>query len=792
MAHWTNSEKLCIARFYKKAKANKDQLYAAYDNSRRFLRCFSYGCYDIETLQEIIPCSRELYFAFQRLYRDILPEDRYISEKVAKKKRPAFRGDSYYGNENFLAETFRVKSLREPEIFFFLHLLPPLADARREKGLSAQELAPTLYLTYLFNKDTTTPEADALVPYLNQLADFGFVRTIPHGKRGVRYTLADDVFAMLSKDEAADLLFAVDYFKNTTFMSVPGYFLADTLCRKFDLDAKRLQPFHFTNLDIRRVLDDDIVYQVLCAIEKHDDLHIIWQHKDKKKVCDIRPQAILEDELGDGRRQLLTLPRNRRMRLEDMYELQLCDKPLHVAVPKEKRAEQTTISFLLHFETEAEKTRLLNHLQEEFPPVIFHDENEHSVHGSFHCVDPQKYLPLLRSFLPNIELTPQPKLFLFREMQQHINHALAKYDAPLLSENAQIYPTAPKQDKKVSARSPQESMFEEIHSGIYHWLVTTHNRLCHTADTPTMRTMIDQMPYGGSARHQLFARYLMAAFQFDLTSAAKNKIKENPKINLNPNDFVVVPPRKPIPILPTTLELRWLKTVLAMPEADFMLDTALKEKLLASLAHIRPFDLSAWRRQLNRKEVKGRTDVYESLKALIPALRKGYEIMLRTSVYTPLRLCQNVSTGIYQLLCWDFARHEPHWIHEMNFPFCSALTRNAGANSRKEAESNWQGYLGDASKKRSVTLSFYETCNMRERVYTVFSAFDKESHLDAVNECYHLTVFYRPFEEEDVLRRILSFGAYVTVLEPTAIRDEIVNRLRKAQELYGADAHTDQ
>ena len=81
---------------------------------------------------------------------------------------------------------------------------------------------------------------------------------------------------------------------------------------------------------------------------------------------------------------------------------------------------------------------------------------------------------------------------------------------------------------------------------------------------------------------------------------------------------------------------------------------------------------------------------------------------------------------------------------------------------------------------------------MRERVYTAFSAFDKESHFSEKNNVYHLTVFYRPFEEEDVLRRILSFGAYVTVLEPTSVRDELLRRLRRAQELYGVDAHTTQ
>jgi len=321
MTELSKDEKNCITLFYEKAKANKEQLHGTYDNSRRFLRYFSYGCYSIDTLQILIPCSRESYYAFQKLYRDILPKDRYISEKVDKKKRPALRGDAYYGNENFLAETFRVKSLRELEIFFFLHILQCLAGSTQENNFSAKEVAKKLsYLTYPFNRDQIVPDARSLSLYLSLLGDFGLVQAIPHGKR-VRYALADDPLAALTTDEAEELLFAVDYFKNTAFLSVPGYFLADTLCQKFKLDAGRRQPFQFINQDIRRILDDDAAYQILCAIENHQDLHIVWQHNGKKMECDIRPQVILEDELGDGRRQLLTLPRNRRMRLEDIYEL---------------------------------------------------------------------------------------------------------------------------------------------------------------------------------------------------------------------------------------------------------------------------------------------------------------------------------------------------------------------------------------------------------------------------------------------------------------------------------------
>ena len=105
------------------------------------------------------------------------------------------------------------------------------------------------------------------------------------------------------------------------------------------------------------------------------------------------------------------------------------------------------------------------------------------------------------------------------------------------------------------------------------------------------------------------------------------------------------------------------------------------------------------------------------------------------------------------------------------------------------AREAWQAYLSengrttDDKKRNFVTIAFHDSRNARERTYTLFSAFDKKAFIEQ-DGSYHLTVYFCTFEQEDVLRRILSLGPYARVLEPTSIRDEIVRRLRKAQELY--------
>lgn len=800
-------------------RAEKDNLFPnTYELRRRAFRLISYGCYSKKDLIFLLGRKYRTYNNVLSLCATVLPEHRYQSIRYKHHQRPAFRGDSYDGNENFLAETYRLKSLTVREIFFYIHLLRILGGLPKKEGTytSARDLdIPLLESSSVYAKSTLADGLDerAISTYLHQLVACGLVKKIS-GKRPAQYALADDPFANLSMKEAEALLFAVDYFKNTAFLSAPGYFLADTLCHRFHMTANRPQPFHFSNMDIRRILDDDVVYQILCAIESGQSLHVRWHHKPRNSNTytdtwiDLYPLAIVEEEQGDGRRQLLALfpdahktkPTLHKLRIEEIHDLQVYPMESSLSMPCTSAETSTEIHLRIHWNTMEEKQVLVSRLREELPAISILEETNNMMHCSFSCSDQKKYLPVLRTFLPYVELLPKPKAYLFKKMQCDIIETLALYENQPLYENVtacatqeSVDTTAPaaKEGRHKRHRAEQPTMFKEVYSGVFRWLVTTYNNLCHVKAPPTMQELLDNAPYEATMHRDLFACYLMSAFNF----TTKKVIAQgsHPK----PRDFITELPEDPLPILPTTLELRWLKTVLHSSETDVLLDAPLKEKLLASLSHIEAFDLSVWRRQRNRKDIKERLAIHEPLRNILRALRAQQGIVLHGMVYIPLRLCQNVSTGTYHLLCGNLDDKSICHISEDQFPLLDANASSLSEEDTTSAEELLALYLSpcrktlDGLSASSVTITFHDRFNARERVYTKFSAFDKTSFVKQDGN-YHLTVFYRPFEEEDVLRRILSFGAYVTVLEPTAIRDEIASRLHKAQELYGTDAHTDQ
>ena len=70
-----------------------------------------------------------------------------------------------------------------------------------------------------------------------------------------------------------------------------------------------------------------------------------------------------------------------------------------------------------------------------------------------------------------------------------------------------------------------------------------------------------------------------------------------------------------------------------------------------------------------------------------------------------------------------------------------------------------------------------------DRCYSLFSAYDKEAFAES-EDVYNIKVYYQDFDRREIIARILSLGSAAIVLEPEDIRDEMVERLKQAWELY--------
>ena len=83
-------------------------------------------------------------------------------------------------------------------------------------------------------------------------------------------------------------------------------------------------------------------------------------------------------------------------------------------------------------------------------------------------------------------------------------------------------------------------------------------------------------------------------------------------------------------------------------------------------------------------------------------------------------------------------------------------------------------------QKREMELRVDKTTNAVERCFSIFSHLDKTAKYDRELECYQLTIEYYSFEEEEIIKDILSFGSQVIVMKPARLRNRLVEIIQES------------
>ncbi len=513
----------------KKKKDWNVQFFSDYDTVRRYLRPISYGCFAPRDIAKLLGSHASSYSHTIQHLRECLPDGSLmdIDELLsAKEQRVQILGDSYRTSSTPFAETYYLRTLSENEIYFYLHLprflsLEELTPTDRQSakirgringrapGRSSQKKetasdetsadfdAVSWIPTYQLHlppeeKDPGTRAQmadDAKQPYWDKPNGFdtrsiqGYLEELVRrgylchtGKKGKpSYQVTEDVLAGLSTAELATLRFAVDFYREISPLQVPGYFLSSQLgWRTGQPEIER--PFQIVGGDPRRIIDDDIIYKVLQAIELDEEIEFLYREptwresRDAKKTADQAseaqewdkeyfywkrkypglaeifrrdhprpevdehyrhafPAAITIDDLAGGRQQLIDVHGN-AYRLEDIRNVRPHTRndapPLKARKPSERKLE-----FLLHARDDAHEEALCRSVQHHLGDVTVTREADHILHCTMRCGnDLLRQLPLLRQYLPFIEIlaTDPNARDLRRRMKDSIEEALAHYE----------------------------------------------------------------------------------------------------------------------------------------------------------------------------------------------------------------------------------------------------------------------------------------------------------------------------------------------------------------------------
>lgn len=478
------------------------QFFDTYDTIRRYLRPVSYGCFAPRDVYELLGSRASSYSHVIQHLRECLPDGslRDIDGLLGpKNQRVQIAGDSYRMRPDPFAETYLLHSLKTYDVFLLLHLLRYLrvprtpkerqpakivrrinGEAARLKKAKADESAPADFDAAVWTPSYSLGarlgekgiDTRSVQSALETLAAAGYVRREGTETRP-GYAVADDVLQALDARETQALRFAVDFYKERAPLQAPGFFLSATLGCRCGRPEEELRPFQFVGGDARRIIDDDIVYKILQARERHEDIAFLyrdpqWQPRDDKRLeeqqtlaelwgdalieqkrrapgraaayrqahprphvrrryVECRPVAIRIDDLAGGRQQLVD-NKGRAYRLEDIRSV----RPRRAqerssAPPPATRA----LTFLLHARDAAHADALCRSVQHHLRAVAITREAGCVLRCTMRCPkDLRKELPLLREYLPYIEIlaTDAAARDLRRRMKESIEEALRNYE----------------------------------------------------------------------------------------------------------------------------------------------------------------------------------------------------------------------------------------------------------------------------------------------------------------------------------------------------------------------------
>jgi predicted DNA-binding transcriptional regulator YafY len=97
-------------------------------------------------------------------------------------------------------------------------------------------------------------------------------------------------------------------------------------------------------------------------------------------------------------------------------------------------------------------------------------------------------------------------------------------------------------------------------------------------------------------------------------------------------------------------------------------------------------------------------------------------------------------------------------------------------------ESEYEEFLKNNTKK--IILDVDPIDHVIERCFRIFSFYDRKAVFNKDANTYKLEISYLKFDENEVIRDILSLGSNVMVMEPKRIQKEVLKRIKAASIQY--------
>ena len=393
-----------------------------YERCRNFIRSITIYSYRSRQDYKEIGIKERTYDDFKRIILDCIDQG-FIEENFnGKEKHIRFNADMYKSSYNYLVNTYFIKSLPN-NAFYYILILQILSEG---DSLLINEIEDAIYQG---NDDKQLDiSTSALYRALCELTESGLLQTTRE-KNKIYYQLADNILDQLTAKELQELYTAVSFFTNVSLLSVPGYYLANTISQYLESqgtacpEKNSLWQYRFCNYS--KIVDDEVIYIILQALENKKALRISYG-KNRKSIP-LVPEALSTD-YPYGRTYLHTTE-HATYKVENITKIQTIDK-LGQIPRKAKKPAAKKLDLIFTFKAtddEREVTAIKHRLQNEAAWMHCTELDKEHYHYTATVQDAFSFIPWIRSFHKYVSLGCETDTAIKERLEKDKREALQNY-----------------------------------------------------------------------------------------------------------------------------------------------------------------------------------------------------------------------------------------------------------------------------------------------------------------------------------------------------------------------------
>lgn len=292
---------------------------STYEDFRKFLKINFYYCsLSQEQQAEFLKIKGTTRYNEYKNIVEKIADGKITFPKYNKKKAFKYDVTQFESDYNILADSFQLKTITALNTCLTISIMMLLSN----KPLTAKQIIDEI--------DIGDIDVKTIKETIRSMAESGLIT-----KKDKKYYFEECKFYSVDIDILLKLVNMADFMKNLIYPEVSGYRMFELLKKVYEkrTDKKYDSPFQFKYSHLANILDDDVLWTLLEAIEKHQT--VSFEYADKKKENIIPVKLYTENE--HNRRYLFAVKNIRKkykiliFRLSEIYNLKIMEKETPVS-----------------------------------------------------------------------------------------------------------------------------------------------------------------------------------------------------------------------------------------------------------------------------------------------------------------------------------------------------------------------------------------------------------------------------------------------------------------------------